>query len=580
MKKKFKFTTGIPPLILIGTIIVLFPIFSYMTLDRINRQKAQSIRLLFEKSTALIRAFEAGTRTGMMNMGWTKTALENLLQETASLPDISYLFIVKKDGTILVHSDRGKMGKPYRQNLDLVKAFSSDQALWNIRKDNQGDNVFEVYKKFSPMVVQLKNESSGKMTMHQRMHSTLFETGIDYKDTVIFVGLDMKVVEQADQNDIQHSIMMAIILLLIGFTGFILVFIVQRYRATRSSLSRIKIFSDNLVENMPIGLVATDNNDQILSINPAAKELLNLQSTTQILPQKLMDLVQSIHLRDQLIEKELRIRNEEDTPIILDVVVSPLRDKDGNSLGSLLILRDLTEIGQLKDEIETNKRLAAIGRLAAGVAHEIRNPLSSLKGYATFFKEVFEKDSDNYNIADVMTKEVDRLNRVVSELVELAKPLHVSGKSVHLKDLIKESIKIVEHEANLNHIIIDLDLDNDIGSIIGDKDRLNQVLLNLYLNAIQAMEDSGKLNIKLSRCNSTHNVMIEVSDTGSGIKKEELPDIFEPYFTSKLSGTGLGLAIVHNIIKAHKGEVKVKSEPDRGTNFTIILPDREMDKND
>jgi two-component system sensor histidine kinase HydH len=246
----------------------------------------------------------------------------------------------------------------------------------------------------------------------------------------------------------------------------------------------------------------------------------------------------------------------------------------------LLILRDLTEIGQLKDEIETNKRLAAIGRLAAGVAHEIRNPLSSLKGYATFFKEIFEKDSDNYNIADVMTKEVDRLNRVVSELVELAKPLHVSGKPVHLKDLIKESIKIVEHEANLNHIIIDLDLDNDIGSIIGDKDRLNQVLLNLYLNAIQAMENSGKLGIKLTRCNFTNNVKIKVSDTGSGIKKEELPDIFEPYFTTKLSGTGLGLAIVHNIIKAHKGEVKVKSEPGRGTDFTIILPDREMDKND
>jgi two-component system sensor histidine kinase HydH len=580
MKNPIKFTAGIPPLILIGTIIVLFPIFSYMTLDRINRQKAQSIRLLFEKSTALIRAFEAGTRTGMMNMNWDKTALEILLQETALLPDISYLFIVKKDGSILVHSDKKKMGTAYNLTLDLTKALSSDQALWNIRKDKQGDNVFEVNKKFSPMVVQLKNESSGEMTMHQRMHTTLLEPGINYEDTVIFVGLDMKVVEQADQNDIQHSIMMAIVLLLIGLTGFVLVFIAQRYRATRSSLSRIKIFSDNLVENMPIGLIAMDNNNQILSINPAAKELLNLQNTAQVLPKKLMDLVQSIHLQDQLIEKELRIRNEEDTPVILDVVVSPLRDKDKTSLGALLILRDLTEIGQLKDEIETNKRLAAIGRLAAGVAHEIRNPLSSLKGYATFFKEVFEKDSDNYNIAEVMTKEVDRLNRVVSELVELARPLHLSGNPVHIKDLIKESIKIIEHEASLNNIRIDLDLDNDVGSIIGDKDRLNQVLLNLYLNAIQAMEDSGKLSIKLSRCDSTHTVKIKVSDTGSGIKKEELPDIFEPYFTTRLSGTGLGLAIVNNIIKAHNGEVSVKSEPGCGTDFTIILPDREMDKND
>ncbi|MBU0464619.1 MAG: PAS domain-containing protein, partial [Proteobacteria bacterium] len=349
--KKIKLITKIPPLILIGTIIVLFPIFTYMTLDRINRQKTQSIRLLFEKSTALIKAFEAGTRTGMMNMGWSRTALENLLRETASLPDISYLFIVNKDGTILVHSIKEQTGKKYGQDLDLVKILDSDQAIWRIKKDESGNNVFQVYKKFSPIMQQTKKALSGMMPMHQRMHGQNFDIGIDYENTIIFVGLDMKVVEQADQNDIQHSIMMAIILLLIGLTGFILVFIVQRYRATRSSLSRIKIFSDNLVENMPIGLVAMDNNDQILSVNPAAKALLNLPSAKdlqgiagQVLPQKLIDLVQSIHSHNRLIEKELTIRDGKGKPIILDVVVSPLMDNDGASLGALVILRDLTEL--------------------------------------------------------------------------------------------------------------------------------------------------------------------------------------------------------------------------------------------
>ncbi len=576
---------------LIGTIIVLFPIFTYMTLDRINRQKVQSTRLLFEKSTALIKAFEAGTRTGMMNMGWSRTALENLLRETASLPDISYLFIVNEDGIVLVHNDRKQVGRPYGRNVDLQKVLSSDQALWGIKKDDQGNNVFEVYKKFSPIGGQPQMGSSMRssrwMGMHQQMNNRLWQSGIDYKKSVIFVGLDMTAVELADKNDIQHSIMMAVILLLIGLTGFILVFIVQRYRTARSSLTRIKIFSDNLVENMPIGLVALDNNDQILSVNPAANEVLKLslakdpqKGTGQGLPEKLMDLVKSIHLKDNLIEKELWIEGIKESPVILDVVVSPLRDKDGSSLGSLLILRDLTELNLLKDEIERSKRLAAVGRLAAGVAHEIRNPLSSLKGYATFFKEIFETDSDNYNIADVMTKEVDRLNRVVSELVELAKPLQVSAKPVHMKNLIEDSVKIVAHDAEQHKIAIEIDIDDDAGTIVADADRLRQVLLNLYLNAIQAMEGPGTLGIRLSRDDSDNAVRITVSDTGSGIKEEALPDIFEPYFTTKLSGTGLGLAIVDNIVRAHKGEVSVKSKPGTGTSFSIILPDRDMDTHD
>ncbi len=584
--KNIKFITKIPPLILIGTILVLFPIFTYMTMDRINRQKTQSIRLLFEKSTALIKAFEAGTRTGMMNMGWSRTGLETLLRETASLPDISSLFIVNKDGKILVHSIREQTGRKYGQDLDLIKVLDSDQAIWRIKKDKSKNNVFQVYKKFSPMIQQINEATSGMMHMHQGMRGQNYDIDIDYENTIIFVELDMKVIEQADQNDIQHSIMMAVILLLIGLTGFVLVFIVQRYRTTRSSLSRIKIFSDNLVENMPIGLVAMNKNDQILSVNPAAKELLNLplaqdlkKIAGQVLPKKLIDLVQSIHSHNRLIEKELSIKDGKGKPIILDVVVSPLNDKDGSSLGALVILRDLTELSLLKDEIERNKRLAAIGRLAAGVAHEIRNPLSSLKGYATFFKENFDKGTENFDIADVMIKEVDRLNHVVSELVELARPVQVSQKPVLIKTLVEDSIKIVEHDAKLHNIAIKMDLD-DIGSIYADKDRLNQALLNLYLNAIQSMENSGSLHIKLFRDKSDHKVIITISDTGSGIKKEDLPNIFEPYFTTKLSGTGLGLAIVHNIVKAHKGKLKVKSRPGQGTVFTIILPDKEMNEDE
>ena len=584
--KKFKFTTKIPPLILIGTIIVLFPIFSYMTIDRINKQKSQSIRLLVEKSTALIRAFEAGTYTGMMNMGWTRNAMENLLRETAALPDISYLFIVNKNGTVLAHNQKEKEGQIYGRDLDLTKIINSKRTGWRIKKDGKENKVFEVYKKFSPVKGEKSNDSTGMMSMHQKMHGGQFNDADGYDNTVIFVGLDMQLIEQADKGDTQHSIMMAVILALIGFTGLILVFIVQRYAATRSSLSRIQIFSDNLVENMPVGLIATDTNKQIISVNPAAKSILNIQSTRgrqnldTALPVELESLLQSIDKEKNLVEKEIHIDGLKEQSIILEVIASPLYDKEGISLGSLLILRDKTELNRLKIEMEQNKRLAAIGRLAAGVAHEIRNPLSSLKGYATFFKEIFDKSSENYTIADVMIKEVDRLNRVVSELVELAKPVTMSGKPVNIQSLIQESIKLMGYEAEMKNIEIKTDLDPDVPQIYADTDRLKQVLLNLYLNAIQSMKGSGTLGIRLFQNQSDQTVRITVSDTGTGIKKEDLPDIFEPYFTTKLSGTGLGLAIVHNIVKAHKGEINAKSEPGKGTCFTIILPDKEMDENE
>jgi two-component system sensor histidine kinase HydH len=161
------FTAGIPPLILIDTILVLFPIFAYMTIDRINRHNAHSVRLLIGKSTALIRAFEAGTRTGMMNMGWSRNALETLLQETAALPDIAYLFIVGRDGTILAHNNRKEKGNKYGLNLNLAEIIDSEtRTNWRIIKNGKNNNVFEVYKKFSPIVGQKAKTLQRMEPMH------------------------------------------------------------------------------------------------------------------------------------------------------------------------------------------------------------------------------------------------------------------------------------------------------------------------------------------------------------------------------------------------------------------------------
>jgi two-component system sensor histidine kinase HydH len=171
-----------------------------------------------------------------------------------------------------------------------------------------------------------------------------------------------------------------------------------------------------------------------------------------------------------------------------------------------------------------------------------------------------------------MIQEVDRLNRVVGQLLEFARPVNVKLKPTDLNTLVDESIKLVARQATEKKITIRTNNSTQVEKIRIDSDRVNQVLLNLYLNAIESMETGGELKIDLFSNAETNEIEISVSDTGCGIPKKDLAKIFDPYFTTKSSGTGLGLAIAHNIVEAMGGAIKVKSNPGKGTTFTIKIP--------
>jgi two-component system sensor histidine kinase HydH len=249
-----------------------------------------------------------------------------------------------------------------------------------------------------------------------------------------------------------------------------------------------------------------------------------------------------------------------------------LNDEDGTFLGYVLLFKDLSEVRSLRKEIARSQRLASVGRLAAGVSHEIRNPLSSIKGFATYFKERYHDVPENQQISNLMIQEVDRLNRVVGQLHEFARPIKISKKSIQIKSFIENSLKLIERQASEANIKIQTSLSSEIDKVFVDPDRINQVLLNLYLNAIESMENEGSLSVTLTNTLKKDGIEIRVSDTGTGISKDDLAHIFDPYFTTKASGTGLGLAIVHNIIEAHKGKIKVESILGQGTTVTVILP--------
>ncbi len=586
--KTAKFWSGVPPWVLIGAVAVLLPIFTFMTIENINRQKEKSIHLLMEKGAALIRSFEAGTRTGMMGMHRGGFQLQRLLTEMARQPDIIYLFVADSGGEILAHNDLGKVGKQVANDLDPAGIVQTDKLHWRQVTGPDGGRVFEVFRKFSPTRRPMGKMHSSMMMGHgiQQQHNQRRMLPGSFDETAsaraIFVGLDMTLIIEAQDADIRHAVIMGMVLLLVGFAGIMLIFLVQSNRATKASLTRIKAFSDNVVDNMPIGLVALDDHHRIAACNHIAESVLQLsvpdvigKTADQMLPVRLWEIVDRFAEQENVIEEEIDCTIANGSVVPLEIGASILQDANGMFLGYILLFKDLTEVRSLRKEIARSQRLASVGRLAAGVAHEIRNPLSSIKGFATYFKERYPDAPQDQKTADIMIAEVDRLNRVVGQLLEFARPVPVSPKLTSLRELVEDSVRLIERKAKEKQITIKTLNSAKVDQAVLDPDRINQVLLNLYLNAIESMDPGGELGVQLSAGEVDHRIEIRVTDTGCGIPGEHLSRIFDPYFTTKSTGTGLGLAIAHNIMEAMGGKINISSRPGEGTTITLTLPIKE-----
>jgi two-component system sensor histidine kinase HydH len=580
-ERKNRFWKGISPWAILA-VFVLMPLFVFVSIKDINRQKENATRLLVEKGAALIRSFEAGARTGMMGMQWGGRQVQRLLTETARQADILYLIVTDSQGRILAHNEQQHIGRRYGTDLDLGRLSDSKSIHWRVVTGAGGSHIFEVYRQFLPI--------RGHMRMrHGRMMSNDWcnphmDSGAQGKvkrpAQIIFVGLDMQAVESARREETRHTVIMMLILLLVGSSGIVLLFLAQAYRTTRTSLARVQAFSDNLVENMPIGLVATDAEGKIASFNQTAEAVLALSALgstgrkiEEVLPPPFQDIVHQLKTGNEIVDVEIVCPVPGRGSVPLEVIATRQEEHGGPFMGYVILFRDLSQIQKLKKEIARSQRLASIGRMAAGVAHEIRNPLSSIKGFATYFGERYKDVPEDRRTADIMVQEVERLNRVISQLLEFARPASLEKKLSSIRDVIQHSLKMVERQAREKGITIEKNILVEEDAVLLDPDRIGQALLNLCLNSIEAMVDGGSLLVTVTSNDDSKGIFIEIADTGAGIKEEDLSHIFDPYFTTKQSGTGLGLAIVHRIIESHGGTVRVDSKRGKGTKVFIFLPD-------
>ena len=577
----------VSPLIIIGVLLILLPLFTLMIMDRLERQKEFFTQRLLGKGVSLIRTFEAGARVGMFSMQWNAKRIQTMLKETSMQPEVEYLMITSSDGRILAHSDASLVGQVFDAMPDITN-INKDPALiyHRLRKKPDKQALFEVVKKFAPVRPEFRRR-------HARMREMSFNQEKPFNDCetndwcqpyfqnlnrkiptptehFIFAGLSMERATFARDKLLKETIWRGIIFFLLGCAGLFALFTFQAYRSTRASLDTVKTFSDNVIQNMPAGLITINSEHKITSMNKAAIDIFGKGLTTP-LPQ-MVELIKKMEANPETFNQEINFVINPDLTIPLDITASLIKDTENKIVEFLFLFKDLTQIKELKQQVETNKRLAAIGKLAAGVAHEIRNPLSSIKGFVTYLGKRLENNASDKETTQIMVGEVERINRSITQLLEFAKPMAVNKNEVNIKDLITHSLKLVQTDLDKMSIQTKVDIGTTEEKLFSDSDRINQVLLNLYINAIEAMGNEGVLEVTVLDAKENQFIEIRIQDNGEGIDQDLLDEIFDPYFTTKATGTGLGLSIVYRIIETLKGTISVESKKGHGTCFIIKLP--------
>jgi len=436
----------------------------------------------------------------------------------------------------------------------VKKVSASGDIRWRQTANPEGAGTFEVYRGFSPRQTEGLQE--------------------DHRSFLVFVGFNMGKIEKASREDMIRIVIRAMVLMLIGSLAIVSLFLVQAYRLTRSSLSRLTVFSEALVKHMPAGLLAVDQAGKIVTCNVQAQELFSGacadatgRKAADLLPVQMSQLLDRIDEKKRLAEEDIVLTSGNEGNQVWEAVAAAFSGDDVPE-GKILLVRNVTAIRQMEKEVVRSRHLHAIGSLAAGVAHEIRNPLSSIKGFAVYFKQRLSGNKEDEEMADIMIAETERLNRVISQLLEFARPLTLKKEPTNMMDLVRHTSKLVEVEARKSGVEMDVQGDaRPMNAAEIDPDKVKQVLLNVFLNALSAMPGGGKLSVRMEA--QKESVEVTVSDTGAGIRENDLPRIFDPYFTSKPAGTGLGLAVVQKIMEAHGGAVKVESKEGHGTKVTL-----------
>lgn len=359
-----------------------------------------------------------------------------------------------------------------------------------------------------------------------------------------------------------------------------------------TEVQNAKIYNETLLENLTTGVIAAGLDERITVFNNEAGQITELNSNEiedqylDKLPAPLRDTLRKTLQTGASQENSELVLRSGDRSVVVRASSSIFHGQGGEMLGALMVLTDITALKRLELQIRRSDRLASLGTLSAGMAHEIKNPLVSIKTFAQLLPERYQDSDFRETFSNLIGHEIERIDSLVNQLLRFARPAKPVLKPMHVHEVLEKSLLLVGHRLYQKDIKLTRSWEANVDTIRADADQLEQVFLNFFLNAMDAMKTGGELNVQteirtdeewvsaLTQTNGeTHEILrITIRDTGEGIRGEDIPHVFDPFFTTKDYGTGLGLSVVHGIVQEHGGQIEVESELKKGTAFHILLP--------
>jgi PAS domain S-box-containing protein len=359
-----------------------------------------------------------------------------------------------------------------------------------------------------------------------------------------------------------------------------------------TEVQNAKIYNEILLQNLTTGVIAAGADGRITVFNNEAEQITGLKSNDLLdrsienLPVSIRDLAEeTLHSKERPANRELTLESTEGG-VVVRASSSIFHGQQGEMLGALVVLTDITALKRLELQIRRSDRLASLGTLSAGMAHEIKNPLVSIKTFAQLLPERYQDSEFRETFSNLIGHEIDRIDSLVNQLLRFARPAKPLLKPMHVHSVLEKSLQLVGHRLYQKEIKLTRSWRADVDTIRADADQLEQVFLNFFLNAMDAMKRGGEMVVSTEirpaeewvaavtgGNGDVHEILrITIRDNGEGIRGEDIPHVFDPFFTTKDYGTGLGLSVVHGIIQEHSGQIEVESELSKGTAFHILLP--------
>jgi PAS domain S-box-containing protein len=583
----------------------------------INHQ-GQTIREQLERrGLAVAQSLAATSKAALATYNYI--ALEQTANQTQKNdPDVVYVIIHDKEGRVAGYSERPDLQGTLLKDEVSLKALSGEQAITQAAR--LGSEDLPVMDIAAPVFIPGSDHRWGTCRVGltlQPMYEQIRQTQIIIACigcVALLLGILLAnwaarritrplgqlvsaTVEAAGGNLSQHIDVQTgdeVEILASNFSTMMREILSQKQQLELqlSEIKRLQLYTEKLLTTMSDGLLSVDREGNIAAMNPAACKILGIpggtvkDSSASVLLEQAPNVLSYVEevLRDLRggAQRELRISQGSEDQVIL-ANSSLLMDTQGHALEVITNLHDITELKRLEARIRQTERLAALGTLAAGMAHEIRNPLSAIKTFVQLLPRKTGKPDFLEKFNRTVPRELERINRLIEDLLELSRTPKYHLAPLNLQPLLMETLEFFEAELQVNKIRCVTSLPPDLPPILADSDQLLKAFYNLFRNAIQAMPNGGQLTIDAHRetegsleqpMSSDQDgwVSITLADTGVGIPEETTKSIFNPFFTTKDRGTGLGLAITHKVVTEHGGHIEVVSRVGEGSSFVIHLP--------